>query len=468
MTRIHSSISPRRRVPRLLAIVAGTLSLYACASYAPLPLGDGHGALRVSQLSAPARTLPGEPDTPHAFDLSNGMDVTETAMLAVANSPQLRLQRDALGIARAQAFAAGLLPDPQLSLSLDIPTSDQSGLTRAFGLGLGYDIGALLTRSARKAAARHQVEQVNLDLLWSEWQTVAQARLLFDQVLSARASHALLQHEVAALRPLERQVHAALAAGNLTYAGAAAGLNALADAQRQLAEASRARNQSEHDLRLLLGLNAQAPLPLVGAPYRANPTATELRQALAALPARRPDLLALKAGYASQESQLRVEILKQFPDITIGYNRARDTSNVYTHGLALGLNLPLFNRNRGNIAIARATRQELHDDYDARLLATRADMRLLQRNLASLDSQLAALGTHARRLDAARAAARKAWRADQLDWPTYLSIRSNALAADLQLIALKQQRAQQAIALATLLGGDWSNTPSKPAGVPTT
>ena len=95
-------------------------------------------------------------------------------------------------------------------------------------------------------------------------------------------------------------------------------------------------------------------------------------------------------------------------------------------------------------------------------------MHLLQRDLASLDSQLVVLGAHARRLNAARAAARKAWHANQLDWPTYLSIRSSALAADLELIALKQQRARQAIALETLLGGDWSDTPSKPAGVPTT
>ncbi len=43
-----------------------------------------------------------------------------------------------------------------------------------------------------------------------------------------------------------------------------------------------------------------------------------------------------------------------------------------------------------------------------------------------------------------------------MDWPTYLSIRGNALTADLDLFALRQQRATQAIALETLLGGDWT------------
>ncbi|MDO1528788.1 TolC family protein [Fulvimonas sp. R45] len=455
------------RYRRLLLAAAGALPLCACVSYAPLPLGQGRGADSVAQLSAPVQAIPGERAATHRFDPADGLDVTETAMLALANDPQLRLQRDALGMARAQAFAAGLLPDPQLSLAGETPTSHQPGLTHAFNLGLDYDVGALLTRSARKAEARGKARQANLELLWSEWQTVAQARLLFDEISAARATQVRLAHEIAALEPLDRQVQAALAAGNLTYAAASAGLDALSDARRQLAEAGRARAQSEHDLRLLLGLSAQAPLPLVGPPYRAHPGQAQVDAALAALPERRPDLLALKAGYAAQEAQLRVEILRQFPAISLGFTRARDTSDVYTRGLSLGITLPLFDRNRGNIAVAKATRQQLHDDYDARLRTARADARLLQLDLASLDAQLAALRTHARQLDTARDAARDAWQAGQLDWPTYLSIRGNALAADLALIALEQERAKQAIALETLLGGDWDDRAARPAGAAT-
>ena len=51
----------------------------------------------------------------HRFDPDDGLDITEVAMLAVANNPDLRLARDDAHIARAQAFAAGLLPDPQIA-----------------------------------------------------------------------------------------------------------------------------------------------------------------------------------------------------------------------------------------------------------------------------------------------------------------------------------------------------------------
>ncbi|HEX7341336.1 MAG TPA: TolC family protein [Rhodanobacteraceae bacterium] len=438
-----------------MGLIATTCA--GCATYAPLPLDNMLGA-SVARLSVPASSMPTRPLARHRFDASNGLDVTEVAMLAVANNPQLKVKRDALGIARAQAFAAGLLPDPQISAGMDFPTSTGPGQTRAFNAGLSEDIGALLTRSARTTAARAHGRQINLELLWAEWQTIARARLLFDQMRSTRAQVHLLQREQQALLPLGKHIHLALVHGNLTYTEANSGLNALADVRRQLADAMRAHRHANHVLHLLLGLSPQVALHLVGAPWHAVPDTAQVRHALASLPKRRPDLLALQAGYAAQEAHLRGAILAQFPAITLGFNRARDTSNVYTSGFSIGITLPLFNRNRGNIAIARATRQQLHDAYAARLLATRSDIDRLQHDLTALDRQIKTQTRHAQQLNAARSAAMHAWHANQLDWPTYLAIRGNALSADLQLIALHRQRATQAIALTTLLGGDWNTS----------
>ena len=436
---------------RMSCAVAVTLVVSACASYAPLPLGRGEGAAGVAQLVAPTAGMPPSLAT-HRFDPADGLDATETAMLAVANSPALKLKRDELGIARAQAFAAGLLPDPQLSLGEDFPQHSGSGLTKAFNLGLSEDIGALLTRSSRMAAARSQAGQVNLELLWAEWQTVAQARLLFDQVLSLRAQQARLASEQAALGQVTPYVQAALRAGNLSYDSASAGLNAVADVRKQQADNAVALHQTDSDLHVLLGLAPTAPLELVGAPYRVAPTAAQLQQALAELPRRRPDLLALQAGYQSQEAKLRGAVRAQFPALTIGFNSARDTSAIYTHGFSVGITLPLFDRNRGNIAIERATRQQLKDDYEARVLATRSDMQRLAADLATLDRQREALTAHARQLAEARRAAEQSWRQGLLDWPTWLAIRSRSLAADLDLLAVQQQQATQSIALEALLG----------------
>jgi len=433
-------------------MIVTALTLSGCATYTDLPLDNAAGATRVAQLSVPTSTMPLPALSTHRFDPSDGLDVTEVAMLAVANSPELRVKRDELGIARAQAFAAGLLPDPQLALSADFPRQSGGGLSTAYSLGLSEDIGALLTRSSRRAAARSQASQVNLDLLWAEWQTVAQARLLFDEVLNLRAQQARLTQEQDALATVSGYIHAALKAGNLTYDSASAGLNAAADVHKRLADTAIALHQAQSDLHLLLGLAPTAPLDLVGAPYASRPTPAQVQTALDDLPRRRPDLLALQAGYQSQEAKVRSAILAQFPALNIGFNTARDTSAVYTNGLSIGITLPLFDRNRGNIAIERATRQQLHDDYTARVLGTRSDMQRISRDLATLDQQLTTLTAHARQLDQARASAERAWQAGTLDWPTYLAIRSNALGADLDLLAAQQQRAMQSIALEALLG----------------
>jgi outer membrane protein, heavy metal efflux system len=428
------------------------LTVSGCASYAPSPLDRGDGAASVGQLVAPSADMPMPMLATHRLDPSDGLDVTEVAMLALANSPALKEKRGELGVARAQAFAAGLLPDPQLSLGEDFPRHSGGGLTTAYSLGLSEDITALLTRSSRTAVARDQASQVNLDLLWAEWQAVAQARLLFDQVLNLRAQQKVLDAEQAALAPVGRYIDAALRAGNLTYDSASAGLNADADVRKRRADNAIALHQADSDLHVLLGLAPAAPLDLVGASYQVAPTPAQLQQALADLPARRPDLLALQAGYRSQEAKLRAAVRAQFPALTIGFNTARDTSAVYSNGFNVGITLPLFDRNRGNIAIEQATRQQLKDDYAARVLDTRSDMRRLLADLATLGDQHAALAAHAARLDDARRAAERAWQRNLLDWPTYLAIRGNALGADLDLLAVQQQQATQAIALQTLLG----------------
>jgi cobalt-zinc-cadmium efflux system outer membrane protein len=443
------------------ALSAVAMASSGCATYAPLALPDGRGANAVTQLRAPIAAMPAPLRASHRFDPSDGLDVTEIATLAVANSPALKLQRDALGVARAQAFAAGLLPDPQLSVGEDFPSHSGPGLTTAYSLGLSADVSALLTRSLRTAAARRQTEQVNLDLLWSEWQTVAQARLLFDQVLMLRAQQARLVSEQAALAQVEQYINRALRAGNLTYDTASAGLNAGSDVRKRLAEGAIALHQAQSDLHELLGLDAHAPLQLVGAAYQVTPSPAQVQQALDALPQRRPDLLALQAGYASQEAKLHGAVLAQFPALNIGFNTARDTGAVYTNGFSLGITLPLFNRNRGNIAIETATRQQLRDDYAARVLGTRTDIQRLLADVATLQQQGSALDARVTQLAQARGAAESVWQKGLLDWPTYLAIRSSALTADLDRMTVRQQQATQSIALEALLGNtDLATVPS--------
>lgn len=301
---------PRRPRPQRTigaGLVAATaLLLGACASYQPHPLRGGSelapspGSL---QVDATALVAPGL--QPHPFDPADGLDMVEVATLAVLNNPALKAERHRRQVARAQLFAAGLLPDPQLSASLDRPTSNMRGLVNAWGLGLGYDLLALITRSARLEVAQAASRQVDLALSWREWQTAQQARSLYVRFLSEQQRLALLEHALDLYRKRYQLSSRALQQGNLTLDVTGTDLTALVDMYTQVNQLKQRHNDTRHELTLLLGLAADIELKLqAGAPPRLLDAGT-VRECLLTVARRRPDLLALKAGYQSQEARVR-------------------------------------------------------------------------------------------------------------------------------------------------------------------
>jgi outer membrane protein TolC len=111
---------------------------------------------------------------------------------------------------------------------------------------------------------------------------------------------------------------------------------------------------------------------------------------MAGLEDRRLDLLALKKGYESREAQVRAAILSQFPKINIGLAHARDTGNVITTGFAATIDLPFFDRNQGRIAVERADRKQLFDEYIDRVFEAHSKIASILGDMKSLKKQIEA------------------------------------------------------------------------------
>jgi cobalt-zinc-cadmium efflux system outer membrane protein len=78
----------------------------------------------------------------------------------------------------------------------------------------------------------------------------------------------------------------------------------------------------------------------------------------------RADILAALAEYAAEDSALRLEIAKQYPDLNLGPNYQLDQTDAkWTLGLSLVL--PLLSRNKGPIAEAEARRAEAAARFQA-------------------------------------------------------------------------------------------------------
>jgi outer membrane protein TolC len=380
--------------------------------------------------------------------------MTEVAMLAVANNPQLKVARDESGIAHAQAFAAGLLPDPQMSLSRDFPTNGIPGNTSAFLLGVSYDVNALLTRSAVKNAAQAAEQQTDLNLLWQEWQVVGQARLLFARNLGQQQLLAVLQKERDLLFSRYQRTQQALAQGNLTLDAANADLAALQTLDTSIHDLARQISGNRHDLNALLGLAPDMHLHLVGDAQLPSLDESKISSDIEKISERRPDLRALQAGYESQEQRFRQAVLAQFPALNIGLTRARDTSGLYTQGFGITLSLPIFNRNRGNIAIEQATRQRLHDEYQMRINSAAADIARILEDQTLLEKQLQNVEFGVEVLAHAADNAQAAFDAGNIDMLAYTNLRTAWLAKQAEAITLRQTLLEQRVALLTLMGGE--------------
>jgi len=167
---------------------------------------------------------------------------------------------------------------------------------------------------------------------------------------------------------------------------------------------------------------------------------------------RRLDLLALKSGYQSQEEKLRAAILSQFPKINIGFAHTGDTTNVITTGFAVTIDLPIFDRNQGVVAVESATRTKLFDEYVARLFEARGEIARLVADINSLQHQIDAGEKSIPILQKVADTYREALLRGNADILSYYVARAEWVTKRLELLDLKRQLADMSVGLEIAAG----------------
>jgi len=444
--------------PTLTRLVRGVITsclcgtLFACAAYVPRALPQSAHWSHRADLQVDARKIALPTLAAQRIDLNAPLPMQAVAALAVLNDPRLKAARDQAGVAQAQAFAAGLLPDPQVSASRDVPQGQSGATTTAYNLGLELDLGHLIIRGAALSAAQARLRQVNLQILWQEWQTAAAAEDAYVALVGLEKRDALLRAERDAVRERLERDRAAASAGVQPRTTADADLVVLQDLQQRLITDARQHEARLAALDSLLGLRPGTALRLAGLPPFDSDAVLCAADALNQLPRIRPDLMALQAGYESQEQKLHEAVLSQFPSVGVGVSRARDTSNVNTIGFGITFSLPFLNGSRGAIAVQHATRQTLYDDYTLRLKQARAEVEQLLADIKLLLRQRDALKTALPALRQAVRVADKALRDGDVTLPQAQTQHRALLDQRLALQANAQQLSQQTVALQLLTG----------------
>src|SRR5262249_25017695 len=140
ISRIVLQMKLHRHVRQKQAYRIGTLSvalgLAGCIHYSPDPLPENVDL---------AAALP--------IQITGPLNMDAVGTIAVLNNPDLRSQRAKSKIGEAQAFAAGILPNPQLTAELVEPTNQGDVGGSGYTFGLAYDIQNLWVQPAKVAAA---------------------------------------------------------------------------------------------------------------------------------------------------------------------------------------------------------------------------------------------------------------------------------------------------------------------------
>lgn len=440
----------------VVALLAGGAG---CATYEPRPLvpAEELGLLRERKLDTLAfeRFAPGsERSGAAAVDLAGGLDEAELVAVALALNPSLRARRLELRETEALLASAGLWPNPEIGLTVR-PSLDAAS-------SAGIELDALLAllrpgeREARRLVARARLDAARAEVAALELRLVADARKARIAVLAARDNEDLLAREAALRAEAAVLVQQRRELGEATELDVALVLLERVQVERQVRETRAQTLEARRTLNELLGLPPSYELELARSAGDLACAAVEIpsdERLDERLLAGRFDLHAKEVRYREAEEELRLAIARQMPGLRIGPSFERDGEGSAALGLAAGIELPLFDRNQGEIAEKQAARERARAEYVAALHALRAAAFAaraeLERAHTELEIQRREVLPLIERTETLFAGAFEARDVAVFEW---LAARSRALEARRELLRAQVRQAAAAVDLEAVLG----------------
>ncbi|HEX4053376.1 MAG TPA: TolC family protein [Tepidisphaeraceae bacterium] len=398
---------------------------------------------------------------PVVFDDRQGLTPDQAAILAVLANPSLRAVRDQRQVAAAQLLQAGILPNPQVSFGEEYPYGGAiQGAVTASDVGLSWDVTQLISHDAKVRAAQAGAASVDLSIAWQEWQIAQAAKTAVYDVVSLEAQLALARDIDRHLSQNLAIVRQAFDRHDKTLLDLTAAEAASLDAHVAVLAQQRDLQDQRLTLNKTLGVPPEARVKLKSnIVFPDHVSALPANQILNGLESRRLDLLALKLGYQNQEQTLRAAVLEQFPRINIGFDRQRDNTNVQSVGFAVTVDLPIFDRNQGSIAVETATRQRLFDEYIQRVYEARFDVYSAIDDLSAISRQIVAAEAGAVTGRQLIDTYRDALNQGNVDVLSYYTAISSLTQKQLDILKLKQQLMDNEIAL-ELAAGEYFPAPT--------
>ncbi|MDB6126309.1 MAG: outer membrane protein TolC [Verrucomicrobia bacterium] len=427
-----------------------------CAVYHAKPLDESAAVAAlepapIDQVRVAASTFQHPLLAPIVISGEDGFTPDEIAVMAVITSPKLRALRAQRGVAHAQVIAAGILPNPQLGYTVDHPVDPE--FIDGTNLGLSWEVTSLLSYRDKVAAAKSTASALDLDIAWQEWQAAQAARLAAFRVLSLEARLPLAEKTENAQAEALDLTRKAFARRYKTLPDMAAATESWSVTQDAVFAIRQELITERTNLNLALGAPPDRVIKLKAIVIPDFPFGRENAATLMeGMELRRLDLVALKLGYESSEANLRAAVKSQFPKIGLSVSKARDTSDVKTHGFGVTIDIPLFDRGQGQIAASSATRQQLFDEYFSRVAEARVEVVQILDKLSMTRTQLKTLDSEVPELEELSTALDTAMASRNSDAQAARDARNNLLTRRTEQAKLRQDILDLGVALEIATG----------------
>ena len=295
-------------------------------------------------------------------DERNPLTLDEALDLARARAPSVLAARARIDVAQGRVAGASVWQpfNPELEVAAG-PRQGAAGTSLDMEIGLSQRVELGGRRQAREAAARAGVDHARLAAASITRWLLRDVAVAFYQVLHADQLLLVAEESQALAQELLRVAEQRHQAGDTGILDVHAARVAHARARARTAQIAAARIRAAGELRLLLGLAAEAPLAVRG--DLAAP-GTYALDALLAGAVDRPALRALEAGIREAEAEVALGEGHAWPelDFSLRYGREEGAS-VAMGGLSLGL--PLFERGQALRATGRARARALRIEHEA-------------------------------------------------------------------------------------------------------
>lgn len=303
-----------------------------------------------------------------------GLTFDRAIALALERSPQLQSQSAELRRAEAELLGSRVYPFNPVIEASQARRDDGQEQTHDREVGISQEVEIAGQRGKRIAAASGSLDVIRLRVSRARQELAANVGEAFVLALQARELEELARFEQEIARSLAEFEQRRLDAGAGTLVDLNLARAAEGRAQRRVELAIAAETAARATVAERIGLSP-ADLPrLEGELPESWPNAAPLQDLEIRAIDQRQDLAALKIEIETSAARLRLEQSLAAPNLVLGLATGREADREDLDTVVAGVTIPIFNRNQGGIATARANQESAAADLALATLALRSEV----------------------------------------------------------------------------------------------